>query len=1199
MFHARRLSIQIAIAVFFLTFSAAAMPVCPFPSYYYDYLTFSGPGCSSSGSTACMAGDSITIQINGSYALQPSCDSVSWTFGDGTTASGTSNTITHTFTQNGRFPVNARISNSSGGGYVNGVAVPVTTIAGCPTRYPDYGQISYTGTNCNSAVYSTVCGFGQPVNFSIAPNYSSYEACDQVTWNFGDGTVTTTPAGVFSVPHTYAAAGSYSTSATISNAFGSAYAYSSSLTYANGTVSLATLSSSYVEGSSVHFLVTRTNATATMSVNYSTTDGSAHAGTDYQAASGTLTFAAGETVKSFDVTTIDDTVLTGGRSFSAHLTGATDGYLIGSGTQTISITDNDYSFLGFSQPSYTATQADGSMVATVLRSGNLANAVTVSYSTYSCCSLPPVQNASGVLNFAPGETAKTITIFINQYDIYIGDSAASITLSNPSFNANFGPSCPYCNPSASLLIKDSNPRPMLSIEDAAIPRPASGTVLVPVTIRLSAPLAVSFSGLVSTADGTAKAGIDYNTVTNAPFTLQPGQLSTTVSIPIIGKMSDDPDKFFKVNLSGFCCSGPTVSKSTAIFTIFSSSASLSPTTQDVKLGASAALTINLGSDPVGPVTVALSSSNAAILDVPDSVIVTSRRTTIELPSKAIGKTTVTATLPPPFNASFDADVRVYAPLNLVLKPDSMSIPVGSSLSVSASFDPPLEKTTSVQLKAANTALVDVPQLIFVDPGKSTSFTMKALKKGATILIATVADLGGQQATFPVEVIDAPKTPTLIQVVPANGPVAGGTNVTLSGANLAANCTLLFGGAPATNVAFVSAGSLTATTPPHPAGAVDVLLTCGSDSFDLTGAFTYLASAPVVSGVAPSFGSIAGGALLRITGSNFRSGCWPLFDNIAAPSATFLSTTEMIGETPAHPAGKVTVALRCSGSDNGALADGFTYSSSEEPAPQIDSVTPLAGMPGQPVTLTGVRFRRDDAVKFDAAGAAIIASAPDADVVRVPEVAPGDVAITLTDKLGRTTTTGPIFSVLEPVPPHVDSVTPTSARPGTDILLDGTGFRPGYSFAFGSARAAVVSLGYTRVLLRVPNIVPATYPLNILNAAGKIASIGPSVTVAATGPSISSVAPACGLTDGGAIMTIRGDGFEEGATVTFDGVFGTIQRIDATTIIVVVPPGAVGSPRIVITNPGGASATLSGAFTVYSPFDPNGGCSGGRSRPLRH
>jgi len=65
-------------------------------------------------------------------------------------------------------------------------------------------------------------------------------------------------------------------------------------------------------------------------------------------------------------------------------------------------------------------------------------------------------------------------------------------------------------------------------------------------------------------------------------------------------------------------------------------------------------------------------------------------------------------------------------------------------------------------------------------------------------------------------------------------------------NLNESCNVLFGGVPATNVAFGSATAMSATTPPHPAGAVDVLLVCAADSFNFANGFTYVSSSPIVS-----------------------------------------------------------------------------------------------------------------------------------------------------------------------------------------------------------------------------------------------------------------------------------------------------------------------------------------------------------------
>ncbi|MGH7139811.1 MAG: Calx-beta domain-containing protein, partial [Pirellulales bacterium] len=74
----------------------------------------------------------------------------------------------------------------------------------------------------------------------------------------------------------------------------------------------------------------------TTTVNYSTADGTARAGRDYVAASGTLTFAPGETAKTILVSTIDDGVAGPTKAFSINLSNPTGGVITtGQGIGTI------------------------------------------------------------------------------------------------------------------------------------------------------------------------------------------------------------------------------------------------------------------------------------------------------------------------------------------------------------------------------------------------------------------------------------------------------------------------------------------------------------------------------------------------------------------------------------------------------------------------------------------------------------------------------------------------------------------------------------------------------------------------------------------------------------------------------------------------------------------------------------------------
>lgn len=69
--------------------------------------------------------------------------------------------------------------------------------------------------------------------------------------------------------------------------------------------------------------------TQTVTVNYATADGTANAPTDYQTASGTLTFAPGETSKTIAVLVNGDTNVEPNETFTVNLSGAVNATILG------------------------------------------------------------------------------------------------------------------------------------------------------------------------------------------------------------------------------------------------------------------------------------------------------------------------------------------------------------------------------------------------------------------------------------------------------------------------------------------------------------------------------------------------------------------------------------------------------------------------------------------------------------------------------------------------------------------------------------------------------------------------------------------------------------------------------------------------------------------------------------------------------
>ncbi|QIH07518.1 MULTISPECIES: autotransporter domain-containing protein [unclassified Pseudomonas] len=154
---------------------------------------------------------------------------------------------------------------------------------------------------------------------------------------------------------------------------------------------------------------------------------------------------------------------------------------------------------------------------------------------------------------------------------------------------------------------------------------------------------------------------------------------------------------------------------------------------------------------------------------------------------------------------------------------------------------------------------------------------------------------GGVATYTL-LVTSGATPTLTSVSPNTGTTAGATAVTLSGTNLTGATAVSFGGTAATGFSVSNASTITATTPAHAAGAVNVMVTTPSGTATLTNAYTYAVPAPTVGPVSATVAansssnpitlSLSGGAATSVAVST------------AATHGTATATGTSITYTPA-------------------------------------------------------------------------------------------------------------------------------------------------------------------------------------------------------------------------------------------------------------------------------------------------------------
>jgi uncharacterized repeat protein (TIGR01451 family) len=112
------------------------------------------------------------------------------------------------------------------------------------------------------------------------------------------------------------------------------------------------------------------------------------------------------------------------------------------------------------------------------------------------------------------------------------------------------------------------------------------------------------------------------------------------------------------------------------------------------------------------------------------------------------------------------------------------------------------------------------------------------------LVNTATAISGANQTDPNAAnntatdIDTQVTPTIASITPATGPPAGGTPITITGTNFTPGATVTIGGLMATSVVVVDATTITAVTPAHAPGTVEVTVTAGLRSVTRTGGFQY-------------------------------------------------------------------------------------------------------------------------------------------------------------------------------------------------------------------------------------------------------------------------------------------------------------------------------------------------------------------------
>lgn len=147
---------------------------------------------------------------------------------------------------------------------------------------------------------------------------------------------------------------------------------------------------------------------------------------------------------------------------------------------------------------------------------------------------------SGTASFAPGEVEKPIVVLVNGDTTDEAQETFFLDISNVQ-NATVS-----SNRGTGFIVDDDGPT--ISINDVSVTEGNSGLKAATFTLTLSGPSVEAIAVRAITTPGTATAATDYNSV-NSVIIFQPGTVTRTLDVSIIGDTNLEPNETFSVNLT--------------------------------------------------------------------------------------------------------------------------------------------------------------------------------------------------------------------------------------------------------------------------------------------------------------------------------------------------------------------------------------------------------------------------------------------------------------------------------------------------------------------------------------------------------------------------------------------------------------------------------------------------------------------------
>ena len=574
---------------------------------------------------------------------------------------------------------------------------------------------------------------------------------------------------------------------------------------------------------------------------------------------------------------------------------------------------------------------------------------------------------------------------------------------------------------------------------------------------------------------------------------------------------------------------------------------------------STAVTLS-GTNFVSGATVTIGGAAATSVNVPNSSTIAANT-----PANPAGSANVTVTNPDGDSATLSGGFTYvsYPPPSLSsISPTAGSTNGGTSVTLSGSNFLSGATVKFGSAAATNVVVVNNTTITVITPANSS---------GAVNVTVTNPD-GQSSALNSAYTYNLP--PSLTSASPSVGSTNGGTSVTLSGSSFLAGATVIFNTSAATNVVVVNSSTITATTPANPPGPVNVTVTNpDGQSATLVGVVTPLTNAGFELGASGwvSYGRSGSAAIvtnssLAHSGSNFlqltsQAGNHPSYNAILSGSSQYL---------PVSPGDVITYGgwvARASGDGQAHWALQVTDSNKAN-ATYVSTTNATAS--------TWTLFQQSYTIP---AGKAYVRFYAELYNNTMTAQVNFDDAILQRQVVNA----GYIYDP----PPTLTSISPNVGSPlgGTAVTLSGSNFVGGATVTIGgSAATNVTVVNGTTITASTPANSLGTVNVTVTNPDGDSATLSGGFTyVSYPPPSLASISPSSGSTNGGTSVTLSGSNFVSGATVKFgNNAAVNVVVVSSGTITAFTAPATAGTVNVTVVNPDGQSGSLSNAFTFKSP-----------------